>query len=133
MSVNENKGIISAYEKMLKDGSAFKEIDMAMLTEPSVASAEHGLGDKIDTPQGMVNGKEFQDQPMGQPMEEDANYTEFDNNMEQRIASLRNKMKGGKSTNENIGNRELLSLKKRVKRLEEALILVMETHEKILG
>jgi hypothetical protein len=127
MSVEDVKKIRNAYEQMLKDGTAFKEVDMSMMVEPDVSMAQGSLGDKIETPS----------KPKEEPVNErNDDYTEHDNYMQQRINSLRAKMKGGGRVNES-GNsnmaKEVMALKKRVQKLEEALMLVMETHEKILG
>lgn len=122
--------MISAYEQMLKDGTAFKEVDLTMHTQPDVSEATGARGEPINT--------QISDNPMGQPLNDDgddAPYSEFDSVMEQRMNSLRSKIRGksgGTSTSPN-QNREITSLKKRVARLEEALSLVMETHEKLLG
>lgn len=138
MSKEENRKMISAYEQMLKDGSAFKQVDMTMHSQPDIAEATGSRG-------GEPINTQISDNPMGQPLDEQYDdgggyrnndqYTEFDSVMEQRMNSLRNKIRGksgGTSTSPN-QNREIASLKKRVARLEEALALVMETHEKLLG
>jgi len=127
MSVEDVKKIRSAYERMLQDGTAFKEVDMSMMVEPDVSMAQGSLGDRVETPS----------KPKEEPVNErNDDYTEHDNYMQQRINSLRAKMKGGGRVNES-GNsnmtKEVMALKKRVQKLEEALMLVMETHEKILG
>lgn len=128
MSKEENRGMINAYEKMLKDGTAFKKVDMTMHTEPDIAVAAGERKESIELTRN----------PLGERVDEmdDGSYTEFDSMMEQRINSLRNKMGGARSGGVS-GNKstqqEILSLKKRVKQLEEALMLVMETHEKLLG
>ena len=133
MSSQENKGIISAYQKMLEDGTAFKEVDLTMHDRPDMSVA---TGNKQDAPIGISEN------PLGDVVNEHEdnvnNYTEFDSAMEQRINSLRNKMDGGgvRKTGGTIAKspqQEIISLKKRVKKLEEALMLVMETHEKLLG
>ena len=132
MSKEENRKMISAYEQMLQDGTAFKQVDMTMHTEPDISEASGARGgDPIP---------QISNNPMGQPVGddnivEDDSYSQFDSVMEQRMASLRNKVRGnsgGTVTSPN-QNKEIASLKKRVARLEEALALVMETHEKLLG
>jgi hypothetical protein len=136
MSKEKNRNIINAYEQMLKDVSAFKEVDLTMHTEPDLGEATGARGGE-PIPQ-------ISDNPMGQPIneyeEDSGNYSEFDSVMEQRMNSLRNKMQGKKGgTRGNSGGtvtisqKEFISLKTRVKRLEEALTLVMETHEQLLG
>lgn len=131
MSVEDVKNIRSAYERMLQDGTAFKEVDMSMMTEPDVTIAKGGLGDKVDSPHPRKRQPEQE-----QIQERYDDYTEHDNYVQQRIDRLRAKM-NGKRVNESddVSNtsKEILKLKKRVQKLEEALMLVMETHEKILG
>lgn len=136
MSKKENRAMISAYEQMLKDGSAFQQVDMTMHTTPDVAEATGTRG-------GEPINTQISDNPMGQPLDEQYDdgggyrnndqYTEFDSVMEQRMNSLRNKVRGKSSASSPNQNKEIASLKKRVARLEEALTLVMETHEKLLG
>lgn len=129
MSVEEVKKIRSAYERMLEDGTAFKEVDMSMVVEPNISMAEgNTLGDKIEKRPTTSNPE---------PVHETyTDYSEHDSYMKQRIDSLRSKMKGGKSTNEGVimssTKKELIALKKRVKEIEEALMLVMETHERLI-
>ena len=64
-------------------------------------------------------------------MEEDhTDWSAVDEAMQKRMDSLRAKVKGKTNQNESA---EIAKLKKRIKRLEEALMLVMETHEKLLS
>lgn len=128
----QNRKMISAYEQMLKDGTAFKEVDMTMHTEPDVAMADGGLGERVDEQDiGTRDRQPVQDE--NSFIDEHTDFSAHDTEMERRIKSLRNKMKGN-PTNENTGNSnaEIVSLKKRVAKLEEALILIMKTHEKLL-
>jgi predicted nucleic acid-binding Zn-ribbon protein len=125
MSKEENRGMIDAYQKMLQNGSAFKEVDMRMDEAPSLGMAERGLGDAVDT--RVVEQEQEQEQNF-------TDYSEHDSVMQERINSLRNKMNGGGGTrNSGSPQQELISLKKRVAKLEEALMLIMETHEKLIG
>jgi peptidoglycan hydrolase CwlO-like protein len=117
---------ISAYEKMLKDGTAFKKIDMNRIAAQLYSQAEGGL---VDKPLGDPI-KENQNQNSG--LEEDhTDWSAVDEAMQRRMNALKEKMKGSekKSTNELT---EITKLKKRIEKLEEALMLVMETHEKLL-
>jgi hypothetical protein len=128
---------ITAYEKMLKDGSAFKKIDMQRITNQMYSAAESGSG-----------GASKPEAPLGDPvnetsqngLEEDhTDWSAVDAAMEKRMNALKEKAKGGStSTNTNTKkplneSQEITKLKARVKRLEEALIVVMETQEKLLG
>ena len=73
MSKEENRKMISAYEQMLKDGTAFKEVDLTMHTQPDVSEATGARGEPINT--------QISDNPMGQPLNDDgddAPYSEFD-------------------------------------------------------
>ena len=132
MSTEDVKKIRSAYERMLKDGTAFREVDMSMMTEPDVSMAQgNTLGDRIEETAQARHGV---DAP---PEEYDhhTDYTEHDSYIQQRINRLRSKINGGKVNESGSSNmaKEVMSLKKRVKDLEEALMLVMDTHEKLLG
>lgn len=122
---------ISAYEKMLKDGSAFKKIDMQKITNQMYAQAEGGSGGG--------------NMPLGDPVKEVTNeeeehidWTAVDEGMQRRMNALREKIdnkKDGNTSTKNSFNesQEIKKLKARVKRLEEALMVVMETQEKLLG
>ena len=131
MSREENRGMINAYEKMLQDGTAFKEVDLTMHQEPDISVAS---GNREDTPPIQLT-----DNPLGEVVNENENdYSEYDSVMEQKMSSLRSKMKsgGGRKSGGTITTptqKELIALKKRVTQLEEALVLVMETHEQLLG
>lgn len=139
MSKEENRKMISAYEKMLQDGSAYKEVDMTMHTQPDVSEAS-GARETRETETHHIS-----DNPMGEPLEEyednrinngDADFTHFDSVMEQRMNSLRSKMDAGgvKRTGKlKTPKQEIAALKNRVAKLEEALVLVMETHEQLLS
>lgn len=130
MSKEENRGMIDAYQQMLKDGTAFKEVDIGMLTEPDISEASgvatrdvipeaNPLGDKVETPERQYHN----------------DYSEYDSVMEQRINRLRQKTSGrntGTGTLERKGKSRLALLEKKVAQLEEALMLVMETHEQLL-
>jgi predicted nucleic acid-binding Zn-ribbon protein len=127
MSTDDVIRIKSAYEKMLEDGTAFKEVDMSMMTEPNVEQIT-GLGEEVVVPK-----ERKQEQDPDRFIDEHTDFSHLDNAMEQRMNSLRAKMGGVKSkkVREN-ESREIALLKKRVEKLEEALMLVMETHEKLL-
>lgn len=132
----ENRKMISAYEKMLKDGTAFKEVDMTMHTEPSVAMAEGGLGERVNEQDiGTRDVRPAVDEESF--IDENTDFSAHDDFMQQRIDSLRRKMgktnESGTRGNPSNTNKEIISLKKRVAKLEEALMLIMETHEKLLG
>jgi hypothetical protein len=125
---------LTAYEKMLKDGSAFKKIDMQKITNQMYAQAEGGVG-----------GGSEPSTPLGDPVNETSNsgleedhtdWSAVDEAMQKRMNALKEKAARGGSTstkkplNE---SQEIKKLKARVQRLEEALVVVMETQEKLLG
>lgn len=123
---------ITAYEKMLKDGSAFKKIDMQKIQNQQYAMADTGAGAGAGSPLGDPVNEQNND-----GLEEDhTDWSAVDAAMEKRMNALREKAKGGGSTstkqplNE---SQEITKLKARVKRLEEALMVIMETQEKLLG
>lgn len=128
MSREDNRKYMNAYEKMLKDGSAFKQIDMQMSESPSVGDLERGdsapLGNKVNERR---NDNQIVD-------DNDGDYSEFDSVMEQRMNKLRNKAGMSKNISSGGGiNKEIQILKSKVKKLEEALMLVMETQTKLIG
>jgi hypothetical protein len=113
--------ILDAYEKMFKDGSAFRPIKIEQPT-PSLAEA-----------QGTTR-------PVGDPRvseERNDDYSEFDSSMQKLVDAKKRKLmekSGGVSTaSDNDLIKEIKSLKRRVKQLENALSLVMETQTKLLG
>lgn len=121
---------ITAYEKMLKNGSAFKKIDMQQITNQMYNQAESGTG-------GM-------DMPLGDPVTEESHsgleedhtdWSAVDAAMEKRMNALKEKMNnGGKKTKKPLNeSQEIAKLKKRIERLEEALMVIMETQEKLIG
>lgn len=134
MSKEDVKKIRSAYESMLEDGSANKKVDMSMVVEPSVENIESGLGDRIEAAESSMTKK---DDVIEEEQHND--YTEHDNYIDQRMNSLKTKLSEKKGAPRiKIGaltraNQEISSLKKRVEKLEEALMLVMETHEQLIG
>lgn len=128
MSKEDNRGMIDAYQQMLQDGTAFKEVDTSMLTSPSMSEAEGAgagehiksepLGDKIETP----DGEEYHN-----------DYSDYDSVMEQRINKFRQKTSGaGTGKLERKGKSRLVMLEKKVAQLEQAMMLIMETHEQLL-
>ena len=133
MSTEDVKKIRSAYEQMLEDGSANKEVDMSMMVEPDVKVAEGGLGDRTETAQPSRTEKDVVRE------EEHNDYSAHDSYIDQRMSSLKNKLTEKKnSPRVKIGaltraNNDIASLKKRVEKLEEALMLVMDTHEQLIG
>lgn len=119
---------LTAYEKMLNDGSAFKRIDMDRIGRQMNAEATISAG---------AGGKDVST-PLGDPKQvkeesnmeyDDTDFSAIDEAMQRRMNSLRSKIHEKKTGNENI---EIAKLKKRVKRLEEALMVIMEVHSKLL-
>jgi len=119
---------ITAYEKMLKDGTANKKIDMNRIQNQLYAGAggavEEPLGDPI-TEENNDNGLE----------EDHTDWSAVDEAMQRRMNALKNKARGGGASTKQPLNesQEITKLKARVKRLEEALMIIMETQEKLLG
>jgi hypothetical protein len=129
MSTEDVVKIKGAYEKMLEDGTAFKKIDMPIVMEPSLSEAEHGLGDRMDSQPVVENN---------QSQEREDDWSAVDAAMERRMNSLRAKANGQNNESTNVGplvtpaRKEIILLKKRIKRLEEALVLIMQTQEQLL-
>ena len=123
---------MNAYEKMLQDGSAFKEVDMTMNTGPNLDEAQgagNSLGERVDNTQEQKE----------QVQDLHTDFTHFDNHMEERINSLRNKMKNGEvQVKSKVGKlmtptqKRIVELEKRINKLEEVMLLIMETHEQLL-
>ena len=132
MSTNDVVNIKSAYEKMLQDGSAFEQIDMRMNEQPDMG----GLGDVVTEKNNAPVTKHPSLEPEEGLQEDNTDFSDIDRRMSERLNSLRNKVKGGGGTPQQpqMGNpqKELLKLKIRIAKIEEALMLVMETHEKLL-
>ncbi len=130
MSTDEIVKIKGAYEKMLEDGSAFKEVDMTMISEPDVGAAEGGLGDKINETKPTPSG------PVKDPdsfIDDNTDFSQHDSVIEQKMTSLRNKMSGVKSKKvRDTESKRIAILERKVQELEEALMLVMETHEQLI-
>jgi hypothetical protein len=122
---------ISAYEKMLQDGTAFKEVDMTMHSEPNLMEAQGASSRSIDNEELIYPNK---DEGIGERRQD--NFEEFDSVMEQRISNLRRKM-NGEGSEIKVGKlmtptqKEIASLKKRIAKLEEALIVIMQTQEQL--
>jgi len=127
---DENRGMINAYDKMLKDGTAFKDVDMTMNSNPNMAEAQ-GIGvQETSAPLGeVVNNGDDGDRDVVN----DNDYSKFDSVMEQKMANLRNKAGMSSGRTNKTSNNEMEKLKRRVKKLEEALMLVIETQTKLIG
>lgn len=121
--------VLSAYEKMFEDGSAFKPIKIEQ-PKPNVAEAQgkpssKPIGEKVQK-NGQVEEERHDD------------YSQFDASMRKFVEAKKQKIKqkSNGTVVENSSNTELVneikSLKKRVKQLETALTLVMETQTKLL-
>jgi len=124
MSKEDNRKMISAYEKMLADGTAFREVDLTMHDQPDVGQAsgainESPLGDQVPNKDTTVDSSP------------DDGYGEFDSVMEQRMDALRRKASGS-SGGKNPPQNGISGLRKRIEKLEEALLLVMETQTKLI-
>lgn len=118
---------LTAYEKMLKDGSAFKKIDMNKIQQQQYA----GAGGAVEEPLG----EPVQENKTTGLEEEDIDWSDVDAGMQKRMNALREKIKGGGAIKQEPiqESKEIYRLKKRVAKLEEAMMLIMETHEKLLG
>lgn len=118
---------LSAYEKMLNNGTAFKEVDMTQSMEPSLADIQ-------ETSNGL--GERNMEEKLKEEIKQHNDYRDFDSVMEQRVANLRNKIKNP-MTNK-IGKivtptqKEIIALKERIKKLEEIVMIIMQTQEQLL-
>lgn len=126
---------LTAYEKMLQDGTAFKKIDMSKITAQEYAGAgmaAAGGGKGVSTPLGEP---EMPKNITESEYEVESDWSAVDAAMEKRVNALREKMSGGSTNTKQPLNesQEITKLKSRVKRLEDALIVIMETQEKLLG
>jgi hypothetical protein len=125
--MSEHSKILEKYEKMFEDGSAYQPIQLNQPT-PDVGSID-GVKEKPDIPLGdAVDRDVFMDQ--------NADYSEFDSQMQNRVNEIRNKKTHDNTSNVSVQNNgeleRLERLTKRVDLLEQALSLVMETQKKLL-
>lgn len=122
---------ISAYEEMLRSGKAFERIDMNKIQNQLYA----GAGGAVEEPLGEpVKESKNENENTGLE-EEDIDWSDVDAGMQRRMNALREKMKGGgASTKEKPiqESKEIYKLKKRVAKLEEAMIIIMESQEQII-
>ena len=118
---------LSAYEKMFEDGTAYKKIDMNKIQQQEYSGATASV--KLD-------GKEapLDDVVENQVVDDEPDWSAVDEAMQRRMNALKEKASNIPAKKKIVTNesKEIASLKKRVAKLEEALILVMETHEKLL-
>jgi hypothetical protein len=135
----EMENTISAYEKMLQDGSANKFVDMTMSAEPDLGEAL-GKTSKTSNMNSSPLGEATQNQINNKNDYIEDNYAAFDNHMESRINALRNKMKGGVSESgmNKVGKlmtpaqKEIQALKARVTQLEKVCMTLMQVQEQLL-
>lgn len=120
-----NAEIISAYERMLQSGKANEKIIISQPTPDNPSGKAFG-GGGFDDPLKVATGEE----PIGKKINEtdDSDYSEFDSKMRNLIEAK--KKKAGITTPD---VDEFSKLKNRVKKVEEALMLIMETHTKLLN
>lgn len=127
----------TAYEKMLKDGSAFQQFDMKKIEaqkhkEASVAVAGNGnvpsapLGDPVD--------KSVSEETHNSNLNyDDTDWSDVDAGMSRRMLSLKSKINERKAAVVNGENKRIVVLEKKVKKLEKALMLIMESHEQLMS
>jgi hypothetical protein len=113
----------SAYEKMLEDGSAFKQIKIEQPTPDNPSGGYGGSGD----PDIEVDYSLFD--------------SHMDNMMQDKIAAKKEKVLGEEtpvrfsgdlSPQPPVQNNKIARLEKRIELLEQALGLVMETQTKLM-
>lgn len=120
-----------AYEEMLKSGQAFKKIDMKKIGRQLNAEATRGASINERNVENELLGEEV---PTNSKLEDDdTDWSDVDEGMQRRINSLKSKINDHKKKTFIKENTEIEKLKKRVATLEEALMLVMKTHEELLG
>jgi len=129
---------INAYEKMLQDGSANKVVDMTMDTKPDLGEAI-GKTSKTSNMNSSPLGEATQNQVNDRNVYIEDNYSAFDDHMESRINALRNKIKGNVSESgmSKVGKlmtpaqKEIQILKERISKLENVMIMIMETQAQL--
>ena len=127
--MSEHSRILEQYEKMFKDGSAYKPIRLSQ-PQPSMAEA------------GGAGNPEPTNIPLGEQVERDVfmndqnnDYTEFDNTMEEKINKLKeahNINSNNNTSNVNVQSNVIEKLISRIELLEKGVSLVMETQTKLL-
>lgn len=132
---------LSAYEKMLKDGSAFKRINMQKIQNQQYARAGMG-GHDNDVHSGQSSP--LGESTVGSQLEDDhTDFSAVDEAMQRRINALKEKMNSKPQVRHPVpmlstematgGTEDIVKLKRRVKQLEEAVMLLMKTQSKLLG
>jgi hypothetical protein len=109
---------LTAYEKMLKDGSAFKPIK---IEQPTPDNPNGGMGRGADP-------------------DHEIDYSVFDDHMkgmiQEKIEAKKSKVNGGPerpgTQSSQQDNHRITRLEERIKLLEQALSLVMETQTKLM-
>lgn len=109
---------------MFEDGSAYNPIHLTQPT-PDVSGITGAVEEKSNIPLGKQVEKDVF-------MEDQADYSEFDSSMQNRIDELRSKANNNNPNVRVQNNSDYERLEKRVALLEKALELVMETQTKML-
>lgn len=122
--MSEHSKILEKYEKMFEDGSAYNPIHLTQPT-PDVSGITGAAEEKSNIPLGKQVEKDIF-------MEDQADYSEFDSSMQNRIDELRSKANNNNPNVSVQNNGDYEKLEKRVSLLEQALKLVMETQTKLL-
>lgn len=129
-------GELSAYEKMLRDGSAFKKIDMQRIQNQQYAEAGSGVDMPLGDPAPITEDSQLIDDSKNgsQLVDDHTDWSAVDEAMQKRMDSLRSKIDSKvEKKRQAKESDEINKLKRRIKQLEEAMMLIMETHEKLLG
>lgn len=123
MATEGNRGILNAYEKMFKDGSAYKKVKISQPTPENPNGSSYGNGSgRLGDPLKVAEGNKED--------EDDRFVRQMDDYREKRLQEL--KETGGKKQEPNNLVNEVKKLKQRVKLLEQALSMVMETQTKLI-
>lgn len=127
--MSNNKGISTAYQKMLENGSANKKINMTQYTEPDVQDAlGKNNGDGRNTLGERIEKQNIQ-----------SDYTEFDNTMREKVENLKSKVNGNENNipmNSNINNvneqNDVIKLKNEISYLKEVIMMIMREQKNIV-
>ena len=128
--MSEHSRILEQYEKMFKDGSAYKPI---RLSQPQPSMAEAGGAKPRPEPSNIPLGEQIDKDVFMDDQNND--YTEFDNTMEEKINKLKeahNINSNNNNSNVNVQSNVIEKLISRIELLEKGVSLVMETQTKLL-
>lgn len=124
--------ILSAYEKMLEDGTANVPIKIGQPTPSNPkGSTFGGHKDEISVAQGQGLGEKVVKEEVETEVDPHGDYSHFDSQMEEYIKNRR-AAKGGGNNKPTASSNEIKEIRKRLDMIEKTMGLIMETHKLLL-